>query len=698
MANIQLLEGVNISERFVEFFKSFKDENGDYKYRKLIARLVLESSISLLLDFDDLLSFDATLAERLLDEPKSVLEAASSALKDVVKVENADYASRVDEFFVRVSGLPDSLRVPVRRIRATHLSKLIAVEGIVTKISPVKQLLVEAVFRCKSCGTELRVIQKESGLEKPEQCPHCLAEGEHRRKGFDLVLEKSKFVDWQRFVLQERPEELPAGQLPRSIEVVATHDLVDVVRPGDRAVVTGILTVSVEKGIKNQQPIYQMYLVANNVEVASKEALDVEITPEDEKKIRELASRSDIRDLIVNSIAPSIYGYREIKKAIALLLFGGVPKLHPDGVRVRGDIHVLLIGDPGTAKSQLLRYSAAISPRGVYTSGKGSTAAGLTAAVVREKNTGDFFLEAGALVLADGGIACIDEFDKMDPKDRVSIHEAMEQQTVSIAKAGIVATLNARASILAAANPAFGRYLHGRPVTENIDLPPTILSRFDLIFVVTDLPNAERDRALAEYVVDFHRQVYPESLDHVISHELLKKYIAYARKYIKPKLSDSAKKKLIDFYVEMRARSQGADSPIAITPRQLEALIRLAEAHAKISLSEVVSESDADAAIELMLAFLRSVGYDIETRQFDIDIVMTGQPKSQRDRIVVVLNLLEKMVEEAGGEAVKKDDFIRSAVEKGVEEQFVRKVLDKLYDSGEIIEPRPGYIMLLRNK
>lgn len=698
MANIQLLEGVNISERFVEFFKSFKDEKGDYKYRRLIARLVLENGISLPLDFDDLLSFDSVLAERLLDEPKRVLEAASSALKDVVKVENADYASRVDEFFVRVSGLPDSFRVPVRKIRATHLGRLIAVEGIVTKISPVKQLLVEAVFRCKGCGMELSVIQKESRLEKPEQCPHCSAEGEHRRKGFDLVLDKSKFVDWQRFVLQERPEELPAGQLPRSIEVVATHDLVDVVRPGDRAVVTGILTVSEEKGAKNQQPIYQMYLLANNIEVASREALDVEITPDDEKKIHELASRSDIRDLIVSSIAPSIYGYPEIKKAIALLLFGGVPKLHPDGVRVRGDIHVLLIGDPGTAKSQLLRYTAAVAPRGVYTSGKGSTAAGLTAAVVREKNTGDFFLEAGALVLADGGIACIDEFDKMDPKDRVSIHEAMEQQTVSIAKAGIVATLNARASILAAANPAFGRYLHGRPVTENIDLPPTILSRFDLIFVVTDLPNAERDRALAEYVVDFHRQVYPESLDHVIPHELLKKYIAYARKYIKPKLSEAAKKKLVDFYVEMRARSQGADSPIAITPRQLEALIRLAEAHARMSLSEVVSESDADAAIELMLAFLKSVGYDIETRQFDIDIVMTGQPKSQRDRIVAVLSLLEKMMKEAGGEAVKKDDFIRSAVEKGIEEQFVRKVLDKLYDSGEIIEPKPGYIMLLRNR
>ncbi|MCS7105640.1 MAG: minichromosome maintenance protein MCM, partial [Thermofilaceae archaeon] len=617
--------------------------------------------------------------------------------RDVMKVENADYASNKPELFVRVRKLPENLRIPIRRVRAVHLSRFIAVEGVVTKISPVKQLLSVALFKCKECGEEISVPQLGEGLEKPSACPVC--QGEGRRKGdFEFLSEKSNFIDWQRFVLQERPEELPSGQLPRSIDVIATHDLVDVARPGDRAIVTGILTVLPEKSVRGQPPLFQMYLEANNIEVASKEALDVEITPEDEKKILELSRRTDIRELLVNSIAPSIYGYKEIKKAVALLLFGGVPKLHPDGVRVRGDVHVLLIGDPGTAKSQILRYVATIAPRGVYTSGKGSTAAGLTAAVVREKASGDFFLEAGALVLADGGVACIDEFDKMDPKDRVSIHEAMEQQTVSIAKAGIVATLNARASILAAANPAFGRYLQGRPVTENIDLPPTILSRFDLIFVITDVPNAERDKALAEYVLDFHRQYYPESLEYIIPRELLKKYIAFARKYVRPRLTDEAKSKLVNFYVEMRSRSQSADSPIAITPRQLEALVRLAEAHARMALSEVVTERDADAAIELMMAFLKSVGYDVESKAIDIDIVMTGQPKSQRDKILVVLDLLRKMMEEAGGGAVKRDEFIAQAVEKGLDEQFVRKVLDRLYDSGEIIEPKPGFILLLRSR
>jgi len=852
--SVEAVEVVNISEKFIEFFRSFKDENGEYKYRQRVARMALEGSVSLLVDFDDLLLFDASLAEKIIEEPVITLKAASEALKEVMKIENTEYASKVPEFFVRIRKLPESLKVSIRRVRAIHLGKLIAIEGIVTKISPVKQLLKEAIFRCKECGEEVIIPQRGEGLEKPTICPACGNESTKKKKSdFELVLEKSKFIDWQKFVLQERPEELPSGQLPRSIEVVATHDLVDVVRPGDRAVVTGVLAVAPEKAVKGQPPVFQVYLEANNIEVTSKELLDVEITLEDEKRILDFSRKSDVRELIVNSIAPSIYGYKEVKKAIALLLFGGVPKVHPDGVRVRGDIHVLLIGDPGTAKSQLLRYVASVAPRGVYTSGKGSTAAGLTAAVVREKSSGDFFLEAGALVLADGGIAClhpaslvstrdgeveierlfrretsfkafsngepvelsllkevevisldgralrfaraviarrkwwegpilelhlengrslmvtpdhllldaegmkwvearalstgrtiaaggggertelrvtsvreeryegyvydlyvpgvhnfvaegavvhncIDEFDKMDPKDRVSIHEAMEQQTVSIAKAGIVATLNARASVLAAANPAFGRYLHNRPVTENIDLPPTILSRFDLIFVITDVPNPERDRALAEYVVDFHRQRYPESLDHVVPRELLKKYIAYARKYCRPKLSEEARNKLVNFYVEMRSKSQGADSPIAITPRQLEALIRLAEAHARMALSDIVTTGDAEAAIELMMHFLKSVGYDIETKSIDIDIVMTGQPKSQRDKVLMVIELLKKMIEESGGEAVKREEFIAKAAERGLEESFVRKVLDRLYDSGEIIEPKPGYILLLRTR
>ena len=675
--------------RFELFLKDFRDGRGDFKYRRLINRMVQLRSRSLVIDFIDLLSYDEELATTLLERPREVLELASDAIKQVVKVEDPDYAKTVDRFHARIRGLPETHLIPLRNIRAVHLNRLIGIEGIVTRMSVVKQQLVNAVFRCKDCGSEIEVPQDDSALRKPTVCPTC---GKTPKGGFELVHEKSRFIDWQKFILQEKPEDLPPGQLPRSIEVIVKDDLVDYARPGDRAVVTGILLVAKESGRREGPPLFRAYLEANHIEVITKENMDVEITPEDEKRILELSRRKNIHELIANSIAPSIYGYKEIKKAIAALLFGGVPKVYPDGVRVRGDIHILLIGDPGVAKSQLLRYVASIAPRGIYTTGKGSTAAGLTAAVVREKSTGEFYLEAGALVLADGGVACIDEFDKMDPRDRVSIHEAMEQQSISIAKAGIVATLNARTSILAAANPAFGRYLYNRPVTENIDLPVTILSRFDLIFVITDRPNKEEDAKLARYVLDFHRGAYMDVFDYVIPRDLLKKYIAYARRNVRPRLSEEAKEKLVKFYVDMRTKSLDADSPIAITPRQLEALVRLAEAHAKMALSEVVRPEDAEAAIELMSYFLRSVGVDVETGRIDIDVVMTGKPKSQRDKIVLVMDLIKRMVEENNGEPVSKEEVVARAVEKGLDEDTVRKLLEKLHESGELIEPRPGYI------
>ncbi len=681
----------NVVNKFVEFFKAFESEEG-FKYRKLISSMVLDSKISLVIDWQDLLAYDEELANKLIDNPKEMLEAASQAIKEVMRVENPEFYEKVEYFHARIRGLPDTCHVSIRGIRALHIGRLIAVEGIVTKISPVKQQLIEGVFRCRTCGTEVKVVQQDQGFAKPSICPVCEKQGK-KRSEFDFVPEKSRFLDWQRFVLQEKPEELPSGQLPRSIDVILKEDLVDSVRPGDRATIIGFLSISRERTRNEGAPLFKPYLEANYVEVVSKENLDLEITPEDVEKILELSRRKDIRELIINTIAPSIYGYEKIKKAIATLLFGGVPKVYPDGVKVRGDIHILLVGDPGTAKSQILRYVSSIAPRGIYTTGKGSTAAGLTAAVVREKSTGDFFLEAGALVLADGGVACIDEFDKMDPKDRVSIHEAMEQQTISIAKAGIVATLNARASVLAAANPAFGRYMLNRPVSENIDLPVTILSRFDLIFIMTDRPDKERDVELARHVLDFHSEKYPEYVENVIPRDLLKKYIAYARKYVRPKLSEEAKKKLMDFYVEMRSKGEGEGSPIAITPRQLEALIRLAEAHARMALSEVVTVEDAEAAIDLMNTFLHEVGIDVETRRLDIDVVMTGQSKSQREKIMIIMDLIRRMIEDNEGEPIRREDVIKRAVEIGFEESFVRRVLDKLQESGELMEPRPGYIL-----
>ncbi len=675
--------------RFLEFYRSFEDRKGRLKYRERIRKMILLRQRSLVVDFPDLVAYDKDLAKEVLKAPTIFIEAASKAITDIVKIDDPDYAKST-VFYARFRRLPEA--IPLRSLRAEHIGRLIMVEGILTRATPVKQQLTEAVFQCEACGERTIIAQEGIVLRQPARCtnPACGKRGSMR-----LLIEESKFRDWQKLVIQERPEELPPGQLPRNLEVIVRDDLVDRARPGDRVTIVGILNVKQERAVSGAKlSTFSTYLEANNIEVAEAGLGEVEITSEDERKILELAKSPDIHERIIRSIAPSIYGYEHIKEAVAYQLFGGEPKVYPDGVRVRGDIHILLVGDPGTAKSQLLKYAARLAPRGLYTSGKGSTAAGLTAAVVRDKRTGEFYLEAGALVLSDKGIACIDEFDKMDNEDRASMHEAMEQQTVSIAKAGIVATLNARCAVLAAANPKYGRYVYERSFNENIDerkLPPTILSRFDLIFVITDKPERGHDARLAEHVLKLHGGTYVEE-EGVIPPELLRKYIAYARERIHPKLSVEAIEKIKDFYLEMRGRAEGGSSPVPITPRQLESLVRLAEARAKMALREIVTAEDAEAAIRLMKTYLSSVGYDEETGSIDIDIVMVGKPRSQQEKILKVMDIIKMLEESRDGEPVPVDEIYEEAEAQGLSREFVEKTLRRMRNDGLIYEPRTGYI------
>ncbi|MEM3911528.1 MAG: minichromosome maintenance protein MCM, partial [Saccharolobus sp.] len=516
-------------------------------------------------------------------------------------------------------------------------------------------------------------------MEMPTVCPKCGKPGQ-----FKLIPEKTKLIDWQKAVIQERPEELPSGQLPRQLEVVLEDDLVDSARPGDRVKVTGILDIKQDSQVKRgSKAVFDIYMKVNSIEVSQKVLDEVVIEEDDEKKIKELAKDPWIRERIIASIAPSIHGHLEIKEALALALFGGVTKVKPD-TRIRGDIHVLIIGDPGTAKSQMLQFISRVAPRAVYTTGKGSTAAGLTAAVVREKGTGDYYLEAGALVLADGGVAVIDEIDKMREEDRVAIHEAMEQQTVSIAKAGIVAKLNARASVIAAGNPKFGRYISERPVSDNINLPPTILSRFDLIFILKDQPS-ELDKELANYIVDVHAGKIQRN---IIDIDTLKKYIAYARKNIAPKITEEAKNLIVDFFVEMRRKStESPESPILITPRQLEALIRLSEAYARMALKPLVTREDAERAINIMRIFLESVGVDIESGKIDIDTIMTGKPKSAREKIMKILEIIDSLT--ANSECAKIKDIIKEGQQIGIDKSNIEKFIIDMRKSGIVYEARP---------
>ena len=412
-------------------------------------------------------------------------------------------------------------------------------------------------------------------------------------------------------------------------------------------------------------------LEANSIEQLDKDYDEIEITAEDEEQILELSRDPVIYDKIVSSVAPSIYGYEDIKEALALQLFSGVVKNLPDGSRIRGDIHVILVGDPGIAKSQLLRYVVKLSPRGVFTSGRSASASGLTAAAVKDDlNDGRWTIEGGALVMADMGIAAVDEMDKMKTEDKSALHEAMEQQTISIAKAGIIATLKSRCALLGAANPKYGRFDRYESIAEQINMPPALLSRFDLIFVLIDTPEHVRDRKIANHIIQSHyagelfeqREKLPSShitedfveaelevIEPTIQPEIMRKYVAHARKNVFPVMEGDARDRLINFYTELRKTGESKDTPVPVTARQLEALVRLSEASARIRLSNIVTLEDAERTIKIVMNCLKNVGMDPDTGAFDADIIASGTSMSQRNKIKNLKDIIKKVSERHPG-------------------------------------------------
>ncbi len=671
------LEIIDPQEHLQDFFKSGK-------YRKRISQLAVAGRTSITADFENLVAFDQELAEELQEKPDEYLKHANNAAYAQLRIEDPEYAEKIETVTVRIIQLIETEKL--RKLGSKHIGKLAMVEGIVVRSTPVSPMVMHAVFRCKRCGEITPVDQTGPFLRAPFACinPSC------RNKGpFDFIQEESTFIDSQELRIQERPEDLPPGQLPRSLNIkLIGSEIVDVARPGDHVSIVGtVRAVAPTLPTVGKLRTFILHLDANSIEVRGKEPETVLPSPEEEEKILKLAKDPWIHRKIINSIAPSIYGYEHVKEAIMYLLFGGVLKNLPD-ITIRGELNVLLIGDPGTAKSQLLQYVAKLAPRGLYTSGRGTTAAGLTAAVIREKG-GGMSLEAGALVLADKGIACIDEMDKMRPGDRVAIHEAMEQHTVSVAKGGIVATLNARTAILAAANPALGRYEPHRTVAENISLPITILSRFDIIFILRDVPNKESDSKMSEHILEIHRKG-ASPVEPPIPSELLKKYIGYA-KGTKPVLTKEALQRLREFYMAMRSVSETEGSPVAITARQLESLVRIAEARARSVLRKEILAEDAEAAVTIMRRSLEEVGIDISSDKFDIDIIMTGKPKSLRDKLQIVLSGIMEMERETGlveKIALLNELEIKHKISRGEAERFIGQLLRE----GTIYSPREGYL------
>jgi replicative DNA helicase Mcm len=621
-----------------------------------------------------------------MDRPDEYLKHANNAAYDQLRIEDPEYAEKLEAQAVSIRVVRLLEAAPLRKLGSDHIGKLVMVEGIVVRSTPVRPMVMQAAFKCKRCGEITPVNQTGQFVKAPFVCsnPSCAAKGL-----FDFVQEESSFIDSQDLRMQERPEDLPPGQLPRTLNAkLVGAEIVDIARPGDHISVVGMVRAfaPARPGVGKLRT-FILFLDVNSIEVLGKEPETAPPSPEDEEKILELAKDPWIHRKIITSIAPSIYGYDHIKEAIMYLLFGGVSKTLPD-ITIRGEINALLVGDPGTAKSQLLQYVSRIAPRGLYTSGRGTTAAGLTAAVLRERG-GGMTLEAGALVLADKGIACIDEMDKMRPEDRVAIHEAMEQHTVSVAKGGIVATLNARTAILAASNPSLGRYEPHRTVAENISLPVTILSRFDLIFVLRDVPNKDADSKMSEHILEIHRKGL-SPVESPIPIELLKKYITYA-KGIRPSLTQEATRRLNDFYLAMRSASDTEGSPVAITARQLESLVRVAEARARTALRKEVTAEDAEAAIAMMNRSLGEVGIDLSSFKMDIDIIMTGKPKSVRDRLQIVLSTLMQLEKETG--LVEKTVLLNELEEEyKVPRGEAERLIGQLLREGTIYEPREGYL------
>ncbi|ACV47167.1 MULTISPECIES: ATP-binding protein [Halomicrobium] len=866
------VDNTELTDAFEEFYRDYyRNEIGE------LAQKYPNDQKSLWVDWDDLYRFDPDLADDVRNRPEQMQDYAEEALR----LYDLPVDVKLGQAHVRFHDLPES--EDIRAIRHEHHGMLIAVQGIVRKATDVRPKVTNAAFECQRCGTLTRIPQVAGDFQEPHECQGC-----ERQGPFRLNMDQSEFVDAQKIRVQESPEGLRGGETPQAIDVNIEDDITGEVTAGDHVRVTGVLKLDQQGDDRSQSPMFDLYMDGIDVSIEDEQFEDMDITEEDKKEIIELSNEDDLYDKMVGAIAPSIYGYEREKLAMMLQLFSGVTKHLPDGSRIRGDLHMLLIGDPGTGKclsgdthvtlgdgsevpirtlvednlddpkpvddgvwdtvdfevpslqedgtisqqqatkvwkreapeqlyrirtatgrelditpshplfvqsngrfeavkaeqltagqmiackgnndetehgqstvaadggvvtaqtdriesiepvepedewvydlevggthnyvsngvvshnSQMLSYIQNIAPRSVYTSGKGSSSAGLTAAAVRD-DFGDgqqWTLEAGALVLADLGIAAVDELDKMNPDDRSAMHQALEQQEISINKAGINATLKSRCSLLGAANPKYGRFDQFEPIGEQIDLEPALVSRFDLIFTVTDEPDEEEDRNLASHIIQTnyagelhtHRVENPtsdysqEQVDAVteevaptIEPDLLRKYVAHAKTSCFPTMTEEAKTEIEDFYVDLRVQGTDEDAAVPVTARKLEALVRLSEASARIRLSDTVEKEDAERATTIARYCMEQIGVDPETGEFDADVVETGTSKSQRDRIQNLKGIISD-IEEEYDEGAPVDVVVERAEEVGIEESKAEHEIEKLKQKGEVYEPRTDHL------
>jgi len=819
---------------------------------------------SLFVSYNDIDAYSTDLAMFILDHPDKSLNIGRKVIKDMMPP-GWDPTLSVN---LRITDLPRDARVEIRQLRAKHLGKFVAVEGLVRKATTVKPRMTHALFRCARCSTEMWEEQSGTSLREPMMCSNM--EGSCNKTATRFILDdtRSIYIDTQKVEIQENPEGLRGGAQPERLSGFLEDDISGIITPGNRLVLNGIIR-SLPKNDRDRSTIFEIHMDVVSIEFEQHEYDEIQITEEDEEMMIEMSKDPDLFYNIIHSISPTIYGLETEKEAIALQLFGGSHKDMDDGTSIRGDMHILLVGDPGVAKSQLLRYMGMLAPRGIYASGKSASAAGLcvhgdtvlnlesgdtkieelvnrymtepeeykpgiwrqgiegeqtismakegmfrvlpityvwkiktpaklieittvnddrlvltpetkimafagsvfdwvearevkeggmvatcfdsprrmkfkavrsvkyltenlpefvydltvdpahsflgngfvvhnTAAAVKDDfGDGRWTLEAGALVLADKGLACVDELDKMSPQDRSSLHEAMESQKISVAKAGISATLQCRCSMLAAANPKHGRFEGVAERANQIDLPPALLSRFDMIFVLTDEPEATRDRNITQHILKAHRRgqvrrkenkgkdnnsdkILSETSDikPVYEIDVLRKYVAYSKRIV-PVLSDEATTKIQDSYLETRGRG-GKNSPVPITARQLEAYVRLSEASARARLSPVVEVEDAERAIRLVKYYLDKI---IGTTDgvWDIDSLATGTPKKTRDLMPLIMGIFAAH----GVDGLMMDEIIQLAADDGITAEDARVTAEKMKEAGDIYRTPSGIYKLV---
>ncbi|ODQ80121.1 hypothetical protein BABINDRAFT_171169 [Babjeviella inositovora NRRL Y-12698] len=731
---VRVIWGTNVSIQecsnlFRNFLMSFKQ-----KYRRLHDGQPVEASdnelyyvaqftqmrdlglTNLNLDAVNLLAYPQAkkLYFQLINYPQEVVPIMDQTVKDVMVSLVMDHpgAHNVEDIetnLYKIRPFNIESKSGMRELNPNDIDKLVSVKGLVLRSTPVIPDMKGAFFKCSACDHTMVVEIDRGVIQEPSRCPRNVCK---QNNSMVIVHNRCSFADKQVLKLQETPDVVPDGQTPHSVNLCVYDELVDSCRAGDRVEVCGIfrsLPVRVNSGQRSLKNLFKTYLDVVHIKKVDKKRLGVDtstlqadlvqpdveevrpISEEDAARVRATAARGDLYDLLARSMAPSIYEMEDVKKGVLLQLFGGANKLFKKGGKYRGDINILLCGDPSTSKSQLLQYVHKIAPRGVYTSGKGSSAVGLTAYVTRDPDTRQLVLESGALVLSDGGVCCIDEFDKMSDSTRSVLHEVMEQQTISIAKAGIITTLNARTSILASANPINSRYDPNLPVTSNIDLPPPLLSRFDLVYLILDKVDENLDRKLAQHLTSMYLEDTPENVSRteILPVEFLTMYIQYAKENIHPVLTEESKNELVKCYVEMRKMGEDvrtADKRITATTRQLESMIRLSEAHAKMRLSETVELADVNEAVRLIKTAIKEYATDPLTGRIDMDLIQTGhssaQRKLQEDLVKELLNLIHlaesisysellKRINEQSNGSVENTD-LSSAVDILLREERVR--------------------------